>query len=261
MSRTRPNHRRGRRGRRRRRTGDHRLEHADSGRRCHRVCGRADVKLRGPSPWGFRLDRWGASTTTDSLEPYRPAVAAGDCDGGGAGLRVVAAARVTAMWGRFWLRVQHRPEAGATVVMAVTGSGSRNVSEAPGRRPAGAGAARRRGDRSFGRATGARPAVPDRLDVADTAGSACPITGIAARPFVGSRRVRSGDHVQARHRRPQPHPSRRRDRQRRGVARARPSGLFAALVEQRRHREHEHDRRAQRRHLDQHEGLSATPVR
>ena len=59
-----------------------------------------------------------------SLEPHRPALAVGERATANVPAYVTSPLPAKAIWGRFWLRVQHRPQAGATVVMAVTGDGA-----------------------------------------------------------------------------------------------------------------------------------------
>lgn len=78
--------------------------------------------FEGPPAWGFQsavgtvatTDRW-SHIGTRSL--FANAV-------GSSPAYVTSSLPGKALWGRFWLRVQHRPAAGATVVMAVTGDGS-----------------------------------------------------------------------------------------------------------------------------------------
>ena len=76
--------------------------------------------FEGPSPWGFQTavgdlattDRWwheGGDSLLASATAGTPAYV------------VSPLPPLAALWGRFWLRVQRRPDAGATVVMALTG--------------------------------------------------------------------------------------------------------------------------------------------
>lgn len=78
--------------------------------------------FEGPPTWGFQ-SAVGTVTTTDlwSHIGERSLLA-----GAGASVPayVTSPLAAKAIWGRFWLRVQHRPQTGATVVMAVTGGGA-----------------------------------------------------------------------------------------------------------------------------------------
>ena len=77
--------------------------------------------FEGRSPWGFDSTTGSVTTTTRWSHTGRRSLLATAT----AGVPAYVSANLpatTAIWGRFWLRVQHRPDSGATVVMAVTGT-------------------------------------------------------------------------------------------------------------------------------------------
>ena len=167
--------------------------------------------FEGRSPWGFDSTTGSVTTTTRWSHTGRRSLLATAT----AGVPAYVSANLpatTAIWGRFWLRVQHRPDSGATVVMAVTGThaGMFLKLQADGRLALVA-----LGGTVIGRsaaAAGVRPAVPDRLGMATLAGARDRIDRYCAGTVRGSSDGRSGSHVEARRRRSSGQPSRRRDR-------------------------------------------------
>jgi hypothetical protein len=77
----------------------------------------------GPAPWGFSTVTGTAHTTTAWSHGGDRSLDASAQPGDPAYVRAQLHPRGP-VWGRFWLRVAHRPSAGATVVMAVTGPAS-----------------------------------------------------------------------------------------------------------------------------------------
>ena len=77
--------------------------------------------FEGPSPWGFGSTA-GDLTTTDRWSHTGSHSLLATAVAGSPAYVSASLPAITSFWGRFWLRVQHRPDTGATVVMAVTGT-------------------------------------------------------------------------------------------------------------------------------------------
>jgi hypothetical protein len=79
------------------------------------------TSFEGPSPWGFGSTVGDVTTTARWSHTGRRSLLATATVGAPAYVSASLPA-LSMLWGRFWLRVQHRPASGATVVMAVTGT-------------------------------------------------------------------------------------------------------------------------------------------